>query len=119
MPVKSQAALSPEQTEFFEREGYLVIDGLLSDDDLQPVIDELVDEIDQRARQLVAEGVLPRTYDELGFEHRLNAITRHTDKVFLALLKSRVTGPAIFNLIRNPKFLDIAEQFCGPELIAS
>jgi hypothetical protein len=36
-----------------------------------------------------------------------------------AIWNGTLAGPALFDLIRHPKLLDIAEQFCGPELIAS
>src|SRR5579859_3874956 len=112
-------ALTPEQMRFFEEEGYLALEGLLSDADLQPVINEIDAEVDLRARELVAADELSRSYEEYGFEHRLAHISRETDKVARAIWNGTLAGPALFDLIRHPKLLDIAEQFCGPELIAS
>ena len=111
--------LSDEQMRFFEREGYLVVEDLFADEDLQPVIAEISDEVDRRARALVGEGVLSRPYDEHGFETRLAHISRETDRVALAIWDGSLAGPAFFGLITHPKLLDVAEQFCGPELIAS
>lgn len=65
------------------------------------------------------KGELSSDYAEYGFDRRLAEISKETDKVALALWAGVLTGPAIFDLIRHPKLLDIAEQFCGPELIAS
>jgi phytanoyl-CoA hydroxylase len=111
--------LTSEQLSEFDRTGYIVIKDLFTDADLQPVIDEITEEIDLRARDLVARGELSRTYEEEGFERRLGAISAETDRVALSIWNGNLTGPAIFNLIRNPGLLDIAEQLCGPELIAS
>lgn len=36
-----------------------------------------------------------------------------------SIWNGNLCGPAFFELIRNPKLLDIAASFCGPELIAS
>ena len=115
----SPRPLTADQVAIFEREGYLVIENVLTDDELQPVVDEITEEIDVRARALVEEGKLSRLYDEYDFNHRLVKITEETDEVGAAIRAGQLSGPAIFNLIRNPRLLDIAEQFCGPELIGS
>jgi phytanoyl-CoA hydroxylase len=44
-------ALDGQQIAQFHREGYLALAGVFSDADLQPVIDEITDEIDRRARE--------------------------------------------------------------------
>ena len=111
--------LSQEQLDAFHREGYLVVENVFSDADLQPVIDEIKEEIDLRARELVASGELSRTYEELDFEHRLARISQETDKVAVSIWNGKLAGPAFFGLITNPNLLDVAEQVCGEELIAS
>jgi ectoine hydroxylase-related dioxygenase (phytanoyl-CoA dioxygenase family) len=109
--------LRPEQTEFFHREGYLVLEDLFDDADLQPAIDDIHRAIDAKAAELVAGGALARSYAELDFEHRLAAISRETDQVALGLWNGVLSGPGFFALI--PKLLDVAESLCGEELIAS
>ena len=111
--------LSPEQYEFFFREGYLVKENLLSDADLQPVIDEITAEIDKRARALVEEGALSRTYEEEPFETRLAKISAETDRVAKGIWNGILSGAGIFDLLTNERLLDVAEQLCGEELIAS
>ncbi len=118
-PTPAAGPLSPEQVDFFHREGYLVVPQLFTDRDLQPVIDEINQEIDRLAAQLLAQGRLSRTYSQEGFERRLAKISQETDQVARAIWGGMLAGPAFFNLIRHPKLLDVAEQFCGPELIAS
>ena len=113
------ARLTEEQVSTFDREGYLIVEGFFNDDDLQPVIDEINVEVNKRAAELVAKGELSKTYAEYGFEHQLAMISKETDKVALSIWNGGLAGPAFFNLIRNPKLLDIAESLCGPELIAS
>jgi hypothetical protein len=42
------SALTPEQMRFFEEEGYLALEGLLAEADLQPVIEEIDAEVNYR-----------------------------------------------------------------------
>ena len=114
-----KARLSQEQIDSFHREGFLMVEDVFTDADLQPVIDEVSEEIDIRARELVANGELSRSYAEEDFEHRLAKISQETDKVALSIWNGQLAGPAFFGLITNPSLLDVAEQICGEELIAS
>src|SRR5262245_55561190 len=111
--------LNSEQLVRFDREGFLVLDPFFADAELQPVIDEITREIDRHARELVEGGELSRPYQAADFEHRLASISAETDRVALAIWNGSLAGPAIFDLIRHPRLLDVAEQICGPELIAS
>jgi phytanoyl-CoA hydroxylase len=113
------AILSEAELRNFHEAGYLVVKDVFTDADLQPVIDEITQEIDQRAQRLVEEGALSRTYAEHGFETRLAKISAETDKLALAIWNGILNGPAIFDLLRHPRLVDLAEQLCGPELIAS
>ncbi|MCW3061676.1 MAG: Protein involved in biosynthesis of mitomycin antibiotics/polyketide fumonisin, partial [Capsulimonas sp.] len=88
--------LSPEQIAQFHREGYLMVEDVFTDADLQPVIDEVSEEIDVRAREMVAAGELSRTYEEEDFEHRLAKISAETDKVALSIWNGQLSGPAFF-----------------------
>lgn len=111
--------LTDEQLEHFHDEGYLMAPEVFRAADLQPVIDEITAEIDKHSRPLVEAGELSSDYAEHPFETRLAHISAETDKVALAIWNGVMSGPAFFDLIRHPKLLDLAEQLCGPELIAS
>ena len=113
------SGLSAEDMAFFEDEGYLVLDGLFGEDDLQPAIDDIQRTIDDRVAELVDSRVLSRGYEEYDFEHRLAEISRETDQVALGLWNGVLHGPGFFALMTNPKVLDVAESLCGEELIAS
>jgi len=115
----SQGPLGSDQMAFFDEQGYLVVDDVFTDADLQPVIDEVDTEVRARAEKLVAEGKLSRTYDELDVNHQLVAITEETEELMRDIGSGNLSGPAFFNLIRHPRLLSIAEQMCGHELIAS
>ncbi len=116
---QANRSLTPNEIDAFGHEGYLAVEGFLADDDLQPVIDELRREVTARARKLVEEGALKRTYEDLGFTRQLVSINRDDDTLLPSVSSSALSGPAIFHLITNHRLLDIAESLCGPEVIAS
>src|SRR5438270_159184 len=112
-------SLSQHQLEQFGSEGYLVVDDLFDDADLQPVIDEISAELDQRCREAVGKGELSRTYEEYGFEQRLAHVDRENQNISKSMWDMKLVLPSFFGLMTNPNLLDVAEQLCGPELIAS
>lgn len=111
--------ISKEQRTYFNENGFLVIEKVLDETDLQAVIDELNTEIDIRANQLFKQGELSNLYEKEGFETRLAKISGETPKLAVSIWNGILHGPAIYELITNPKILDVAEAFCGEEVIAS
>ena len=86
---------------------------------MQGVIDEVDEEVRNRAAKLVEEGAIASAHDELDFEHQLAEITKESDKLMMSIGSGQMANEAVFHLIRHPRLLAIAEQFCGSELIAS
>jgi hypothetical protein len=111
--------LSIEQKEFFRNQGYLVLEDVIGDNYLSPVIDELNTEIDKRARKLFAVGKLKDLYEDDGFETRLAKISNETPLLAVSIWNGILHGPGIFKLITAPPLLDIMEDFVGQEIIAS
>lgn len=111
--------LSAEQLEQFDRDGYCVVPGLFSEGDLEPVIREISAELDLRAKEAVRSGELSQDYAEYGFEHRLAHINQENDRIAKAMWDFKVVLPSFFHLMTHPRLLDVAEQLCGSELIAS
>ena len=62
--------LSLEQIIRYQTEGYLIVENVLNHAELQPVIDEITNEIDKRADRLLAEGKLTELYKDEPFERR-------------------------------------------------
>jgi phytanoyl-CoA hydroxylase len=119
MNVATSLILAPEQVQFFHDQGYLVVEDLIPIEDLQPVIDEIGSEIELRAQKQFVRGELKHLYSEHGFETRLARISQETDKVAISIWNGILHGPAIFHLITHARLLDVAEELCGPEVIAS
>jgi phytanoyl-CoA hydroxylase len=120
MPASAlQFRLDERQVRQFEDDGYLIVDRLFTNEELQPVIDEISADLDQRCREAVAAGTLSRTYEEYDFEHRLTCVDAENQIISKSMWDNKVVLPSFFGLMTNPKLLDVAEQICGPELIAS
>jgi ectoine hydroxylase-related dioxygenase (phytanoyl-CoA dioxygenase family) len=115
----SQFRLNERQLRDFEDEGYLVVENLFTNSDLQPVIDEISADLDQRCREAVAGGKLSQTYAEYDFEHRLAHVDAENKNISKSMWDTKLVLPSFFHLMTNPRLLDVAEQLCGPELIAS
>lgn len=111
--------LSNQQIQNFHEEGYLIVEDLFDDADLQPVIDDVSAEIDRLANELVASGELSHTYADEGFTSRLTGINSETDAVLNAIISGKLATSGIFGLLTNPKLLDAVESLVGPEIIAA
>jgi phytanoyl-CoA hydroxylase len=111
--------LSNDQLQHMQEDGYLIIERLFDDAELQPVIEEISADLDRRCREAFAAGKLTRTYEEFDFEHRLTHVDAETQEISKSMWDMKVVLPSFFGLMTNPRLLDVAEQLCGPELIAS
>ncbi|MEZ0327892.1 MAG: phytanoyl-CoA dioxygenase family protein [Fimbriimonas sp.] len=119
MATAIRFSLTAAQLEQFESQGFTTVENLFTEEELQLVIDEIAEELDKRAKEAVAKGQLSRDYSEFDFEHRLAHINRESVDIAKSMWDFKVVLPAFFGLMTNSKLLDVAEQLCGPELIAS
>lgn len=111
--------LTPLALEQFHRDGYLLLEDLLDDAQLAPLIDEYETYIDRRAGELFAAGQLTQTYATEPFDRRLACISRETGVLYPELDIRHLRGPATFAFLRNEILLDLAESLVGPEIICS
>ena len=111
--------LDESKKEFFLEEGYLVLEDILDEADLQPVIDEINLKLTFGPGAIWTREIYPDLYEDKPFETRLAAISQETAKLAVSIWGGILHGPAIFHLITNSKLLDVAESFCGEEIIAS
>jgi len=111
--------LTKEHLEHYIENGYVVVEGALTDDDLQPVIDDYADVVDEVAHELHGQSQISDLFAGESFERRLARIadeheeTYHADDRFdVGATRRRGT----FEFLRNPRLLDLAEGFIGPEI---
>ena len=109
--------LSRQQVERFEEEGYLQLDGLLPLEEVNPVIWEFEGVIDREARQQKAKGNLTNLHEREPFDRRIALLAEQVPGIAHFLSPHRVLGPAMFNLMRNARILDVLEPLLGAEIL--
>ena len=109
--------LTQSQIDLFHDQGYLQVDDGLEPQDLNPVIWEYEGIIDRKARTLYADNKISTLHERAPFDQRIAAIGQESREIGDRLNAMYTRGPAIFNLMKNPKLLDIAESLIGPEIL--
>jgi len=114
-------SLTAEQKDLYETEGYLVLPGLLSQEELQPIKDSLSGKVEGIARQLAEQGLITDLHEDAPFEHRLAKLFEGLSEVeFNKVGRSwRERRPGFYDLMSNAKILDAVESLIGPELFAN
>lgn len=117
----SGGSLSADQVEFYDREGYLVLDTLLDEADLAPAIEALTQKVDLIANEMLKAGLISETLSHRPFRYRLAELfASRTDKEFLEYGRSwRDRFPGYYDLMSNPKILDAVESLIGGEIFAN
>ena len=103
--------------EKFAEQGYLVVQSVLSESDLAPLIAVVSEVVNTRATELYKEGVISDIYEGMPFERRWHAVLKacgRENEVFG--WHTLVFSEALFNLITHPKVLDILESLIGSDI---
>lgn len=101
----------------FTEDGYLVVEEVLQSEDLAPLIAVISDVVDTRANEFYNAGTISDVYEGISFERRWYAILQECgieNEVFG--WHTLVFSEALFNLITNPKVLDVVEALIGSEI---
>lgn len=118
----AQGSLRPGQVDEYDEQGYLVLPGLLDSRDLAPVRAAMAMKVDLIADQLVAAGRITDPLAGEPFETRLARLFEGLSaEDFVTFTgqswRDRLTG--YFELMSNPKVLDVVESLIGPEIFAN
>ncbi len=103
--------------EKFAEHGYLVVEDVLSPEDLEPLIAVICKVVDKRAREFYNDGTISDVFVDLPFESRWYAILQECgreNEVFG--WHTLVFSEALFNLIMHAKVLDVVETIIGSEI---
>ncbi|MEM6309550.1 MAG: phytanoyl-CoA dioxygenase family protein [Pseudomonadota bacterium] len=122
--------LTQDQIEQFNTQGYLVIEDVIDPVSLQAIKDEYADLMDRLFDDWHAKGWVPAPTPDMGFWDKLdvayNAGFDWYQPMDISLPHADITeetpfhfGPAVFNMARHPRILDIAESLLGPELTSN
>lgn len=121
MRAENHGVLTPEQVDRYDTEGYLIIPGLLSEEDMVPVRAALTEKVDMIAADLMAEGLITDALDPEPFPTRLARLFDGLEaEHFLKYGRGwRDRIPGYFVLMSNPKILDAIESLIGPEIFSN
>lgn len=114
-------SLTDEQCKFYADEGYLVVPGLLSEDDLTPAKEAMKQKVQWIAETLHDEGVIDDMKEGSPFETRLaDLFADLTEDDFLRFSRSwRDRIPGYYHLMASPRILDVIESLIGGEIFAN
>ena len=127
------STLTEDQLAAFERDGFLAIDNVVPPEDLAPIETEYAELLDRLATDLYARGEISDSYEGLEFGARYARVIAEYPvlhqflNISLPLLNEGREpdtyhmhhGPAVFELMRHPRILDVVEDIIGPEIFAS
>ena len=124
--------LDANQVDHFQSEGYLVVEDLISPEDvLDPLVDEYEKVLSTLAEELFGQGAISSTYSDLPFNERLTEIYQDSGKIHsgyfdFSLPQAGVKidtpmwhGPAVFDTLTAPALLDAVESLIGPEIYSN
>ncbi len=122
---ESPRGLSRKEIDFFSKNGYLIVKGVLSDDDFLEFETDYAKLIDKKATELFEQNKISDLKEGLSFKYRFAAIAEQCDdQVFreeivpfcrtLDCMIARTEG--FFNFLFNPKLLAVVESIVGPEI---
>ena len=114
-------SLHAAQVDFYNTQGYLVLERLLTDAELAPARAAMTQKVDLIAAELVRAGKITDRLEYRPFPNRLAELFAGlTDQDFLNYGRSwRDRFPGYFSLMSNPKILDAVQSLIGPEIFAN
>ncbi len=118
---RTQGSLTPAQVEFYRTEGYLILPGLLNDEDMVPAREAMTEKVSEIAEALHHGGLIADMRERDPFEARLARLFDGlTDADFLKYGRSwRDRKPGYYALMASPKILDAVESLIGGEVFSN
>lgn len=123
--------LTGRQHDFYEQNGYLIVDNVLDQRTvIEPIRREYAALLDGLCSAWSADGRLPGFGGDLDFDDKLLAAYRAGCDWFqpmdISLPGDRIAadtpmhfGPAVFDLLTNQRLLDLVEALIGPEITSN
>lgn len=114
-------SLTPAQREFYDREGYVVLEEFLDERDMAPPRAAMNEKTEEIARDLFANGLIRDLHENEPFPTRLARLFEGLcDEDFLKWGRGwRDRKAGYFQLMSLPKILDAVESLIGPEIFSN
>ncbi|RAP73622.1 phytanoyl-CoA dioxygenase family protein [Paenibacillus montanisoli] len=118
---ETRGGLTNEQLEQYNRDGYLVLEDLLNDEDMAAPRQAMEQKVSMIADDLFVNGLITDKLENEPFKYRLAKLFDGlTDKDFLKFgrgWRDRIEG--YYHLLSNPKIIDAVESLIGDEIFCS
>ena len=108
--------LDRQQSDRYFEDGFLIVEDLLSREDVQGTIDDIVAIVDELARRLHAAGRIRDLYLDHGFGTRLAALEAQCPGAAIWVTHLGDLRPGLRQLWSSPKLLDIVGDLIGPDI---
>ncbi len=109
-------ALTSRQVDQYHEQGVLIAPEVLTENDLQPVTSCIQAIVDERARQLYAQGKISDLCADEPFETRFGSLYRQCEEMGANFDIMQLRPKALFDFLFNQNLLDAVESLIGPEI---
>ncbi|MCY3554364.1 MAG: mitomycin antibiotic biosynthesis protein, partial [Gemmatimonadetes bacterium] len=99
-------ALTEAQLAEFHDRGLVVVEDVLTDADLDPVIETMTEFVDRRARDLQAEGKIIDLYEDEPFLTRYARLFAQSAEIGRGMDIYDLRAEPVFDFLRNDNLLD-------------
>ena len=111
--------LSQAQVNDYHSNGVLVVENVLSNEDIDPVIDEVKEFIDTRAKRFFKDGKIQNLYENEPFEQRFAMLYDQSQEINKDMDIMQMKGKNTFDFLRNENLMQVVESLLGGEIICS
>ncbi len=123
MSVTCQSRLSDADLEAFQRDGYLILRGVLDQDYIAECITATQTWIDHQIQAWYDEGLISELYEEEDFRHRFLKAWQAAGEPYYPRSPRKdmikLEAQRMYDILLNERLLDIAESILGTENIVS
>ncbi len=108
--------ISQQQLKQFFDDGFLIVEGMFTKEELRPAMEELDRMVDRLAEHLFAAGRIGNKHSDKDLYTRLTAIDKEFPGAAMLFLLKTELGPCLADLWASEKLLDVVERIIGPDI---
>lgn len=105
--------LTQQQIDAYRQAGFVIVTEVLTDSDLQPVIDEMSEHIHRRTLELKAQGKITDLCEDQPFEKRYAGIYAQCKEIVGGIDIMQLRGRLMFEFLHNENLLNVVEDMLG------
>jgi phytanoyl-CoA hydroxylase len=110
--------LTATEREAFDRDGYVVKQGVLSEETLRGIQGVFEAAVDRLAQAWLADGLIQDAVEEAPFDQRWALLRKQLPAKYPTAWRRILASPEVYALWQNPVLADVAADLFGDELMA-